>query len=318
MNYFEHHIGDYDEATAHLTACEDGIYCRLIRKYMATEKPLPPDLKALQRLVRARSRDEKEAVQTVLEEFFELREDGWHQHRCDETIARYQDKQRKAQASANARWSAHRTQSEGNANASADAMRTHAGQGENVQEKSVTDASTQKNNSVSGTLSNQKNTDKSTGDAMRSHSEGNANQSPNTNHQSPIEKQEGDPTRDAGAYGPLAKTLRLKAVDVQPGNPDFRAWVDSGLTEDEALAGLEIARTSKPAPERMPWGYLSKVLATQRKTASAVPAKTERAPTAAERRAAWNAELQAVIANADGRQPREIDMGIIDATGTHE
>ncbi|WP_088158798.1 YdaU family protein [Achromobacter xylosoxidans] len=274
MNYFEHHIGDYDEATAHLTACEDGIYCRLIRKYMATEKPLPPDLKALQRLVRARSRDEKEAVQTVLEEFFELREDGWHQHRCDETIARYQDKQRKAQASANARWNAHRTQSEGNANASADAMRTH--------------------------------------------SEGNANQSPNTNHQSPIEKQEGDPTRDAGAYGPLAKALRLKAVDVQPGNPDFRAWVDSGLTEGEALAGLEIARTSKPAPERMPWGYLSKVLATQRKTASAVPAKTERAPTAAERRAAWNAELQAVIANADGRQPREIDMGIIDATGTHE
>lgn len=26
MNYYEHHIGDYDQATAHLTACEDGIY----------------------------------------------------------------------------------------------------------------------------------------------------------------------------------------------------------------------------------------------------------------------------------------------------
>lgn len=131
-------------------------------------------------------------------------------------------------------------------------------------------------------------------------------------------KEEGDSARDLGAYASLAKALRLKAVDVQPGNPDFRAWVDSGLTENEALAGLEIARTSKPVPERMPWGYLSKVLATQRKTASAVPVKAERAPTAAERRAAWNAKLQNVIANA-GPQPRhEIDMGVIDATGTRD
>lgn len=126
MNYYEHHIGDYDEATAHLTACEDGIYSRMIRKYMATEKALPSDLKTLQRLVRARSKEEKEAVETILEEFFEQREDGWHQHRCDETIARYQDKQRKARASAEARWGAQRTQSDGNANASADAMRTHS------------------------------------------------------------------------------------------------------------------------------------------------------------------------------------------------
>ena len=44
MNYFEHHIGDYDEATSHLTAREDGIYSRLIRKYYAKERPLPADV----------------------------------------------------------------------------------------------------------------------------------------------------------------------------------------------------------------------------------------------------------------------------------
>lgn len=126
MNYYEHHIGDYDEATAHLTACEDGIYSRLIRKYMATEKPLPAEVKVVQRLVRARAKDEKEAVETILQEFFELLEDGWHQKRCDETIARYLDKQRKARASAEARWSGHRSQSDGNANAYPDAMRTHS------------------------------------------------------------------------------------------------------------------------------------------------------------------------------------------------
>lgn len=89
MNYYEHHIGDYDTATSHLSAVEDGIYCRLIRKYYSTEKPLPADLKQLQRLVRARSREEKNAVEAVLEEFFYLADDGWHNERCDEDIEKY-------------------------------------------------------------------------------------------------------------------------------------------------------------------------------------------------------------------------------------
>ena len=93
MNYFELHIGDYDKATAHLTACEDGIYGRLMRRYYDTESPLPDDLKAIQRFVRARARDEKAAVQTVLDEFFVLEADGWHHKRCDEEIAQYQDTQ---------------------------------------------------------------------------------------------------------------------------------------------------------------------------------------------------------------------------------
>jgi uncharacterized protein YdaU (DUF1376 family) len=90
LNYFEHHIGDYDEATAHLTACEDGIYSRLLRKYYATEKPLERDTDKLKRLVRARNREEKIAVDTVLAEFFSLADDGWHQEKCDEIIAAYQ------------------------------------------------------------------------------------------------------------------------------------------------------------------------------------------------------------------------------------
>lgn len=126
MNYYEHHIGDYAEATAHLSFVEDAAYSRLIRKYYAQEKALPADLKAMQRLVGARSKEEREAVETVLAEFFELREDGYHNTRCDEEISRYQDKQAKAKASADARWNKQRLQSDGNANASPDAMRTHS------------------------------------------------------------------------------------------------------------------------------------------------------------------------------------------------
>lgn len=118
MNYYEHHIGDYAEATAHLSFVEDAAYARCIRKYYALERPLPTDVKAVQRLIGARTREEKAAVETVLNEFFERHDDGWHQKRCDEEIARFSDKRSKAQRSAGARWNAMRTDSERNANAS--------------------------------------------------------------------------------------------------------------------------------------------------------------------------------------------------------
>jgi uncharacterized protein YdaU (DUF1376 family) len=118
MNYYEHHLGDYAEATAHLSFVEDAAYSRCIRKYYATEAPLPTDPKAVQRLIGARSKEEREAVETVLQEFFALDSDGWHNRRCDEEIARYKDKQSKAKRSADARWNPQRPDSEGNANAS--------------------------------------------------------------------------------------------------------------------------------------------------------------------------------------------------------
>ena len=126
MNYYEHHLGDYAEATAHLSFVEDAAYSRMIRKYYATEKPLPSEKNSVQRLIGARTKDEKEAVSAVLDEFFVLRDDGWHNTRCDEEIARFQDKQEKAKRSAEARWNKQKPHSEGNANASPDAMRTHS------------------------------------------------------------------------------------------------------------------------------------------------------------------------------------------------
>lgn len=91
MNYYEHHIGDYDSATAHLSLVEDGVYGRLLRVYYRTEQAIPADIKQACRLVRAQSKAERDAVADVLREFFELRDDGWHQHRADEEIARYHE-----------------------------------------------------------------------------------------------------------------------------------------------------------------------------------------------------------------------------------
>lgn len=88
MNFYKHHIGDFAAATAHLTFIEDAAFSRLLRIYYRDEKPLPVELKAVQRLAGARSDDEREAVETVLREFFRLADDGWHNKRCDEEIER--------------------------------------------------------------------------------------------------------------------------------------------------------------------------------------------------------------------------------------
>lgn len=90
MNYYKRHIGDYAAATRHLSLLEHGVYCLMLDVYYTSERALPVDTRAVQRLVNARSDEEREAVEIILNEFFEKHSDGWHQARCDEEIHRKQ------------------------------------------------------------------------------------------------------------------------------------------------------------------------------------------------------------------------------------
>lgn len=98
VNYYKRHIGDYAAATRHLSLLEHGVYCLLLDTYYTGEKALPVDTRAVQRLVGARSEEERAAVEVVLEEFFEKHADGWHQTRCDEEIHHKQAKSETNQA----------------------------------------------------------------------------------------------------------------------------------------------------------------------------------------------------------------------------
>lgn len=125
MHYYEHHLGDHARGAGHLSMLQEGAYRRLLDAYYTREQPLPAEVRDVCRLVRARSKPEREAVEAVLREFFEATQDGWRHSRCEREIARFQDKQRKAKASADARWS-RQPQSERNAKALPDEMRTHS------------------------------------------------------------------------------------------------------------------------------------------------------------------------------------------------
>lgn len=91
MNYYPHHIGDYLTATAHLSWLEDAAYRRLLDVYYSREAPIPGDLVKACRLVRAISKEERTAVQVVLEEFFTLADGAWMHGRCDAEIATYNE-----------------------------------------------------------------------------------------------------------------------------------------------------------------------------------------------------------------------------------
>ncbi|MCO5546419.1 YdaU family protein, partial [Xylella fastidiosa] len=91
MNYYIRNIDEYARETKHLSLQEHGIYFLLLDHYYTTEKPIPADKTHTYRIAYARTKKEKSAVDFVLDTFFSLQEDGWHNKRCDEEIAAYKE-----------------------------------------------------------------------------------------------------------------------------------------------------------------------------------------------------------------------------------
>jgi uncharacterized protein YdaU (DUF1376 family) len=89
MNYYSHHIGDFDRATRHLTRIERSVYLDLMFTYYDTEQPLTSDIAALCRKIVARSEEEKSAVLAVLDEFFTSTPSGWYHARCEQELDAY-------------------------------------------------------------------------------------------------------------------------------------------------------------------------------------------------------------------------------------
>lgn len=89
MHYAKIHFGDYVRDTTHLSLLEHGVYFQMMRLYYTNEKPLPAEAEKVARFIGARMEDERKAVDNILAEFFTLEDDGWHQKRIDEEIARY-------------------------------------------------------------------------------------------------------------------------------------------------------------------------------------------------------------------------------------
>ena len=85
MNYYNFHIGDYISHTIHLSLEEDLAYRRLLDMYYDTELPIPNNIPLVSRKLRINA----DVVKTVLDEFFDLTEDGFKNFRAENEIAEY-------------------------------------------------------------------------------------------------------------------------------------------------------------------------------------------------------------------------------------
>lgn len=94
MHYYTHNFGDYSKDAGHLTTLQHGIYRLLMDAYYVTEQPIP--VAKAHRIARA----DKAEVEIVLQDFFEMSEDGtvWRHKRIDAEIAAYHAKAEKNRA----------------------------------------------------------------------------------------------------------------------------------------------------------------------------------------------------------------------------
>ncbi len=91
MNYYRRYIGDYQRDTGHLTLAEHGAYTVLLDTYYATKGKLPRSPSELNRVCRATTKTEKEAVLNVAQQFFPTDDAGTrHNKRADIELAKAQ------------------------------------------------------------------------------------------------------------------------------------------------------------------------------------------------------------------------------------
>jgi uncharacterized protein YdaU (DUF1376 family) len=111
MHYYQFNIGDYLSHTKHLDLMEDLAYRRLLDLYYLHERPLNSGVASVARQIGMR--DHETEVKSVLEEFFNLSDDGWINHRADKEIKHFHSKidqaSRAGKASAERRMSARST-----------------------------------------------------------------------------------------------------------------------------------------------------------------------------------------------------------------
>lgn len=97
MNYYQHHIGDFNNATRHLSLLERAIYRDLLDMYYDTEKAIDAtNIDRLARRLQCITPEQVAALNYVLEEFFTLHDDAYVNNRCEREIAEFHGKRKQA------------------------------------------------------------------------------------------------------------------------------------------------------------------------------------------------------------------------------
>lgn len=264
MNYYPHHVGDFNNATRHLTRVERSIYRDLIDLYYDTEMPLSLDFIVLCRRVIARDDEEKAAVEQILNEFFIKTDKGWTHKRCDEEIQKYREGLEKSAAGGKAKASknaASKVQAERDEDSHQRATSVGADAALKAQTSSNVRATCEQG---AGTVREGCAQDAST---LR---EG-ANQNQNQNHIKTLDKSLVNSTSGGDAESGVERSepsrnvaisILLRAGGIKPMtgmHPFALEWADKGVTDGILKASIDCARQYKPEGDISP-NYLKPII----------------------------------------------------------
>ena len=107
MHFYNFNINDFNASTRHLSHIERALYRDLIDMYYQNERPICDDFDNLCRKLIAKSDEEKQALQNVLNDFFvikKLKGDKalcWHHNRIDRELKKYKFRQTPTNATTN-------------------------------------------------------------------------------------------------------------------------------------------------------------------------------------------------------------------------
>ena len=95
MHFYSFNINDFNASTRHLSHLERALYRDLIDMYYKNERPICDDFDNLCRTLIAKSDEEKQALQNVLNDFFVIKKlkgdkaPCWHHNRVDRELKKY-------------------------------------------------------------------------------------------------------------------------------------------------------------------------------------------------------------------------------------
>jgi len=292
VNYYERHLGDYAKDTGHLSILEHGAYTLLLDRYYSTEAGIP-ETQAF-RLARARTPEEREAVETVLAEFFELVGGFWINRRAEEEIEK--------------------------AKARIDAAKENGRKGGRPK-KNPTETQ-QKPSGLSVGFENKTQTEPS--EKLTKHQAPSTSSKPFVNQQQQSEREEArdeiaPPLASLVGSDPitaraceLAGLLRQRGAALQASNPTVRQWAADGVTDAEALTALDLAESrranSNKPQQAINAGLLNAILPDVRTAPPGGGARASPRDTERQARRKWAEELTTVSGQGGKDDGRTIDV----------
>ena len=281
MNYYERHLGDYARDAGHLTMLEHGAYTLLLDRYYTTEQGIPAD--QAHRICRARTRDERAAVDAVLQEFFTLTDGVHHQKRVDAEIVRYRESEPDREAKRENERERQRRARERRRELF-DLLRQHG-------IVPAYDAPMSELQTLASRVKSQPVTQPVTRDDTATQTPDTRHQIPNTNTQHPATSTGGgagdsdSPPEPSMAGIVCGQLRRLGIADTNPGHPSLLALLEAGAQPSEFAAFADKAKGKSS-----PFAYLLRAVASERENAAQMAGKLhqgampQRALTPAEQR----------------------------------